>query len=141
MVRLLIVMAISAAALPAQSAGDEAAVKAVVGRYVDAREKRDAAAIEAVFTEDADQLISSGEWRKGREAVVRGTLASSESTGGRRTITVETVRFVAPNVALAGRTAGELRPFETCSPPRPREGRATASSGIRRPRLSPSGRP
>ena len=102
--------------LPAQSAGDEAAVKAVVGRYVDAREKRDAAAIEAVFTEDADQLISSGEWRKGREAVVRGTLASSESTGGKRTITVETVRFVAPNVALAdgryeisGMTGGQTR--------------------------------
>jgi len=90
-----------AAALPAQSAPDEAAVKAVVARYVDAREKRDASAIEAVFTKDADQLVSSGEWRKGRDAVVRGTLASSESTGGRRTITVETVRFVGADVAVA----------------------------------------
>ena len=88
-------------ALPAQTSSDEAAVKAVVARYVEAREKRDAAGIAAVFTPDADQLVSSGEWRKGREALVKGTLASSESTAGRRTITVETVRFVSADVALA----------------------------------------
>lgn len=99
--RLFILAAVVLSALPAQTSGDEAAVKAVVARYVDAREKRDAAGIEAVFTKDADQLVSSGEWRKGREAVVRGTLASSESTGGRRTITVESVRFVSADVALA----------------------------------------
>ena len=99
--RLLLLTAVILSALRAQPANDEAAVKAVVARYVDAREKRDAAAIEAVFTRDADQLVSSGEWRKGREAVVRGTLASSESSGGRRTINVETVRFVTPDVAVA----------------------------------------
>ena len=80
---------------------DEAAVKDVVRRYVEARERRDAAAIAALFTSDADQLVSSGEWRKGREAVVRGTLASSESSGGKRTILVETVRFVGADTALA----------------------------------------
>jgi len=101
MVRLLLVLTIFPGVLPAQPAGDEAAVKAVVARYVDAREKRDPAAIEALFTRDADQLVSSGEWRKGRDAVVRGTLASSESTGGRRTIAVESVRFVTPDVAVA----------------------------------------
>jgi uncharacterized protein (TIGR02246 family) len=100
-VRLLLLTVVIVSSLPAQPANDEAAVKAVVARYVDAREKRDAAAIEAVFTRDADQLVSSGEWRKGREAVVRGTLASSESSGGRRTINVETVRFVTPDVAVA----------------------------------------
>src|ERR1019366_8396139 len=56
---------------------------------------------EALFTADADQLVSSGEWRKGRDAVVRGTMASSESAGGKRTITVETVRLVPPDAALA----------------------------------------
>jgi uncharacterized protein (TIGR02246 family) len=100
----------------AQPAQDEAAVKAVVARYVDAREHRDAGAIGALFTADADQLVSSGEWRKGRDNVVRGTLASSESSGGRRTITVETVRFVSPGVAIAdgryeiaGTAGGETR--------------------------------
>jgi uncharacterized protein (TIGR02246 family) len=100
MIRLLPLL-LAAALLPAQSPDPEAAVKAVVARYVEAREKRDAAAIEALFTKDADQLVSSGEWRKGREAVVKGTLASSESTGGHRTITVENVRFVASGVAIA----------------------------------------
>jgi uncharacterized protein (TIGR02246 family) len=83
------------------AADDEAAVRDVVGRYVDAREARDEKAIAAVFTEDADQLVSSGEWRRGREAVVKGTLASSARTEGKRTITVETVRFLGSDVALA----------------------------------------
>jgi uncharacterized protein (TIGR02246 family) len=101
MMRLFLLAVMLLSAMPAQTSNDEAAVKAVVARYVEAREKRDAAGIAAVFTPDADQLVSSGEWRKGREALVKGTLASSESTGGHRTITVESVRFVSADVALA----------------------------------------
>jgi len=80
---------------------DEAAIREVVSKYVDARERIDPKAVEPLFTEDADQLVSSGEWRKGREAVVKGTMASSTSTGGKRTITVESVRFVTADVAIA----------------------------------------
>jgi len=94
-----------AALLPhaAQSAPgrDESAVREVVKQYVDARERNDAAAIRALFTEDADQLTSSGEWRKGRDAVVQGTLASSKSNAGARTIAIDAVRFPTPDVALA----------------------------------------
>ena len=43
------------------AADDEAAVREIVRRYVDARESRDEKAIAALFTEDADQLTSSGE--------------------------------------------------------------------------------
>jgi len=89
------------ACLLAQNPADEAAVRQVVQKYVDARESRDAHAIEALFTSDADQLVSTGEWRKGREEVVRGTMASSQSASGKRTITVTSVRFLAPGVALA----------------------------------------
>ena len=92
---------LAAAQAATAGAGDEAAIKEVVARYVDARDRKDAKATEALFTADADQLVSSGEWRKGRDAVVRGTMASSESSGGKRTITVETVRFVTPDAALA----------------------------------------
>jgi uncharacterized protein (TIGR02246 family) len=98
-IRSLSLIFISAALLFAQ--GDEAAIRAVVQKYVDARESMDAHAIEALFTNDADQLVSTGEWRKGRSEVVRGTMASSQSSGGKRTITVESVRFVAPGVAIA----------------------------------------
>jgi uncharacterized protein (TIGR02246 family) len=93
-----------AASLLAQTAprpDDEAAVRKVVDQYVAAREKSDEAAIAALFTADADQLVSSGEWRKGRSEVVRGTLASSQSSGGTRTITVESIRFLTKDSALA----------------------------------------
>ncbi len=87
--------------LTAQNAGEEQAVRDVVQKYMDARGRQDAVALEKLFTSDADQLVSSGEWRKGRGELVKGTLASSQNTGGKRTITVESVRFVGPGVALA----------------------------------------
>jgi uncharacterized protein (TIGR02246 family) len=100
----------------AQKPADEAAIRDVVKRYVNAREQRDAKAVAALFTADADQLVSSGQWRKGHDEVVKGTLASSEATGGKRTIAVESVRFVSPDVAIAdgryeisGTAAGETR--------------------------------
>jgi uncharacterized protein (TIGR02246 family) len=89
------------AALAQSKGGDEAAVRAVVANYVSARDRADAAAVAAVFTEHADQLTSSGEWRRGREALVRGTLASSKANSGARTITIKTVRFPAADVAIA----------------------------------------
>ena len=91
---------------------DDADVKGLVARYVDAREKRDATALAALFVNDADQLVSSGEWRRGREAVVAGGLASSARSSGTRTIEVERVRFASPDVAIVdaryevGGTAG-----------------------------------
>jgi uncharacterized protein (TIGR02246 family) len=88
-------------ASPAGNQADDAAVRDVIKKYVDARERRDAAAIGALFTDDADQLVSSGTWRRGRDEIVKGTLASSQATGGTRTITVETIRFLAPDVAIA----------------------------------------
>ena len=80
---------------------DEAAVREVVKKYMDARDRSAAKDIEALFTADADQLTSSGEWRKGRDEIVKGTLASSKANPGARTITIETVRFPAPGVAVA----------------------------------------
>lgn len=80
---------------------EEAAIRDVVRKYVDAREKRDPKLLEALFTQDADQLTTSGEWRKGRDNVVKGGLASSQANPGSRQITIETVRFLVPGVAIA----------------------------------------
>jgi uncharacterized protein (TIGR02246 family) len=100
----LVVMGVGLCAAPparaAQSA-EETQIRDVIRKYVDAREKRDAKAVEGLFTADADQLTSSGDWRKGRPDVVKGTIASSQNTGGTRTITIETVRVIAPGVAIA----------------------------------------
>jgi uncharacterized protein (TIGR02246 family) len=81
--------------------GDEAAVRDVVRRYMDARERRDAVALEALFTSDADQHTTSGEWRRGKAAVVPGSLESSQRNTGTRAIRVESIRFVTPDVAIA----------------------------------------
>jgi uncharacterized protein (TIGR02246 family) len=80
---------------------DDAAIREVVSKYVDARERIDPKAVEDLFTNDADQLVSSGEWRRGRDAVVRGTMESSRRTGGKRSITVESVRMLTQDVAIA----------------------------------------
>ena len=99
--RLLLVFCIIALPMLAQKPADDAAVRDVVKRYVAARDAKDPKATEALFTADADQLVSSGVWRKGREEVVKGTMASSEAAGGKRTITVETVRWIGDGVAIA----------------------------------------
>ncbi len=105
---------------PVGNAADEAAIRQIVEKYLAAREGRDAQAIEALLTKDADQLVSTGEWRKGRSEIVRGALASSQRRPGERTITVESIRFVAPGVALAdgryeitGPAGGESRKMWT----------------------------
>jgi uncharacterized protein (TIGR02246 family) len=82
-------------------AADEAAVRAVIQAFLDTREKNDAAALAALLTADVDQRQTSGNMRSGRDAVVSGSLATQQSTGGRRTISVDTLRFVGPDVAIA----------------------------------------
>ena len=96
------VIAFSAVCLLALEAdSDEKAIRAVVANYVEARNAQDADRVAALFTSDADQLVSSGEWRKGRAAVVKGSLASTQSTGGQRSIDVESVRVIGHDAALA----------------------------------------
>ena len=89
------------AAQTSVSSQDEAAVREVVRRYVNARELKDPAAIEALFTSDADQHTTSGEWRRGRAQIVPGTLESSKRNPGTRMITVQAVRFITSDVAIA----------------------------------------
>lgn len=123
--RLLILTGLIACVVPSASAlenpaADDAAVRAVVRKYVEAREASDPRAIEGLFTADADQLVSDGTWRRGRDALVRGMLESSRKNPARRTIAVESVRFLAADVALAdgryqqaGRTEAETRAMWT----------------------------
>jgi uncharacterized protein (TIGR02246 family) len=99
---LLALLLLSAGPAVAQApVADDAAIRAVVAAYAAARDKGDGEALAALFTADADQLVSSGEWRRGRPAVVQGSLTSSQQTQGARTFTIETVRMIAADVALA----------------------------------------
>jgi uncharacterized protein (TIGR02246 family) len=97
-----------ALALPAfgqTSAGgaDEAAIRKLVQQHDAARNTADFKVMGAAFTDDADQLTSAGEWRKGRAAIEKGVAQgiAGPYKGGKYTTKIDTVRMVAPNVALA----------------------------------------
>lgn len=127
----------SAWAQSADRAADEAAIRAVIQAFLDTRERNDAAALAALLTLDVDQRQTSGNLRSGRDAVVSGSLATQQSTGGRRTITVDSIRFIGPDVALAdgrydsvGRADGTDRHMLTAMVLR-REGGAWRIAAIR----------
>ncbi len=85
----------------ANHSADEAAIRAVVKAFLDTRDKNDATALAALMTADVDQQQTSGAVRHGRDAVVKGSLATQQSTGGTRTITLDSIRFVTADVAIA----------------------------------------
>src|SRR6187551_2386541 len=91
--------------LPAQSTkqADEQTKKiyALVDNYSLARDKKDTLLLKSILTNDVDQLVSSGEWRNGKDAAVQGMLQSSAGNPGTRTLKVEKVRFLDSKNALA----------------------------------------
>jgi uncharacterized protein (TIGR02246 family) len=98
---VLIVAAPLAFAQGSDRAADEAAIRAVIQAFLDTRENNDAAGLAALLTADVDQRQTSGNMRSGRDAVVQGSLATQQSTGGTRTISVDSLRFVGADVAIA----------------------------------------
>jgi len=96
----LTIGAMVSAQSPAANASDEAAVRDIIRRYTEARELSDPKAIEALFTADADQYTTSGEWRRGMSQMVKGMLETSARNPGARVITIAAVRFLTPDVAI-----------------------------------------
>ena len=97
---LCVTLTSSAGAQPAAPAADEAAVREIVRRYTEARELSDPKAIEALFTADADQYTTGGEWRRGMAQLVKGMIETSARNPGTRAIAIAAVRFVTPDVAI-----------------------------------------
>ncbi len=85
----------------AVAADPTAEIRATIQKYADVRDHPDPQALALLFTADADQLVSSGEWRKGHDTVVKGTIAASQHETGKRTITIEAVRLLSKTVAIA----------------------------------------
>jgi uncharacterized protein (TIGR02246 family) len=98
---VLLTLPLLAFAQGANHSADEAAIRALVKAFLDTRDKNDATALAALMTADVDQQQTSGTVRHGRDAVVKGSLATQQSTGGTRTITLESIRFVTADVAIA----------------------------------------
>lgn len=99
----VIALALTGFAQAPGAAGDEAAIRRVAQQYDEARNKGDWVALGALFTEEADQLTSAGEWRRGRADVAQGIERSMSTTykGAKYTTTIDRVRMLAPNVAIA----------------------------------------
>ena len=72
----------------------------LINKYSEAREKRDTTLLKSILTPGIDQLVSSGEWRNGLDAAVRGMLNSSATSPGRRTLIIEKIRLLHPVVAI-----------------------------------------
>lgn len=84
-------------------AGEEAAIRKAVQQLDDARNAGNWKGVSAVFTDEADQMTSTGEWRRGHAEIEKGVAQSMATTykGGKYVTTIDQVRMVAPNVAIA----------------------------------------
>lgn len=76
-------------------------IQLLVNKYTLARETKDGSLLESILTKDIDQLVSSGTWRKGKEESMKGMLRSSQRNPGKRTITVENIRFLTSDSGIA----------------------------------------
>ena len=83
------------------SAQDEENIRMVLQSYVAGRQARDLEAVKALLAPNIDQLTSRGEWRRGLDAATAGMKRSSKKNPGNRSLTIESVRFLHPDVALA----------------------------------------
>ncbi len=106
---LLVVTDLAAVAqdTPDQSA-DESAIRQVTQDYILRRDEGDEAGLRALLTAACDQRLTSGRMRSGREAVVIGSLDSTRNSGGKRVISLESIRFLGADVAIANGTYDSL---------------------------------
>ncbi len=76
------------------------AIGSLIDKYSMAREKSDTSLLKTILTSDVDQLVSTGEWRNGIAAAVKGMLKSSGSRPGTRTLRIENIRMLNPSCAI-----------------------------------------
>jgi uncharacterized protein (TIGR02246 family) len=76
-------------------------INSLIDNYSLARENKDTALLKNILTDDVDQLVSTGEWRNGLSESVQGMQRSSATSPGTRTLTVERIRFLDSNNAIA----------------------------------------
>ena len=79
----------------------EQKIQTLIDIYSQARTKKDSAVLRSILTADIDQLVSSGNWRKGKKESLQGMLRSSASNPGTRTLKIEKIRFLNSVSAIA----------------------------------------
>ena len=106
-VGLALVLLVPGVALgQAAAGGDVAAVRRVVQQHDQTRTSGDWKGSANLFAEDGATLTSSGEWRRGRAQIEKGGAAAGAGVykGAKYATTIESVRLLAPTVALADGT-------------------------------------
>jgi uncharacterized protein (TIGR02246 family) len=99
---LFTVLLVAAGTLSAAaSASDDDAIRQLIKQYVDVRNHMDEKVLRDLFTPDADQLVSTGTWRRGRAELLKGAIASSKKENGQSSVTVESVRILGHDTAIA----------------------------------------
>jgi ketosteroid isomerase-like protein len=69
-------------------------IQSLIDKYSEAREKSDTLLLKSILTPDIDQLVSTGEWRNGIDASMKGMQRSSANNAGTRTLTIERIRLL-----------------------------------------------
>jgi uncharacterized protein (TIGR02246 family) len=97
---LLVALCVFGSALPllAQSPQDEAAVRARMAAYSDARNKRDAHAEALCYTEDGDFRSSLGPFVSGRAAIEKQLTVNDPSY--HFSVEITRLRFLSPTTAI-----------------------------------------
>ena len=104
--RILVMLCLACIASTVAAQGgraDDAAIRAYVASYASAINKRDAAAVAALFATDGDIVALDEPPAAGREAVRKSTVTQLASWAATRriTLTVRSIRYLAADVAIA----------------------------------------
>ena len=75
-------------------------IHSLIEDYSKAREKKDTLLLRSILTENLDQLVSSGKWRKGKKESMTGMLQSSDNNPGTRTLIIENIRLLNPQCGI-----------------------------------------
>jgi uncharacterized protein (TIGR02246 family) len=97
----LCLIAVSSSAQEVSNSDAHHEIRNLIADYTRARTAKDTMLLKQIVMPDIDQLVSSGTWRRGREAALAGMMQSSEANPGSRTITVDNIRFLDPACAIA----------------------------------------
>ena len=79
---------------------DEDAVRATISNYVLARNEKAPERVRSLFTPDADQLVSTGEWRHGVDELTRGMALSSQHEQPKSSVSITALRMLDSDVAI-----------------------------------------
>jgi uncharacterized protein (TIGR02246 family) len=111
---LVLVLSLGPTSALADQAADEAAIRKNAEAYVAAYNKHDAKALAAMWSPDAVYLDpSTGDAAVGREEIEKAFVETlAESKEAKLEVTVESVQFVSPNVAIETGSVRILRPGE-----------------------------